>query len=106
VEWENELRFYDVTREKLFTMRVGSIDYSRQNRHQFIVERDNDFQMRRYDVNRGVYLLGDNRSDPADDSREFGEVDPAKCKGQIFMRLTPATRNDDDIRHSYFDVIQ
>jgi len=105
IEWGNEMRFYDVTRQKLFTMRQGSIDYQRQNRHDFIVERDTTFTLRTYAVNRGVYLLGDNRSDSIDDSREFGEVDPAKCQGQIFMRLTPAERNDDDIHHSYFEML-
>jgi signal peptidase I len=105
IEWQNEIRFYDVTRQKLFTMRQGSIDYQRQNRHDFIIERETTFALRTYQVNHGVYLLGDNRSDSIDDSREFGEVDPAKCKGQVFMRLTPAEHNDDDIHHSYFDVL-
>jgi signal peptidase I len=106
IEWDNDMRFFDVTREKLFTMRSGSIDYRRQNRHQFVIEHDSDFYLPAYEVNHGVYLLGDNRSDTVDDSREFGEVDPAKCQGQVFMRLTPAVQYDDDVHHSYFDVIQ
>jgi signal peptidase I len=106
IEWAGSLRFYDTTRQKLFTMRVGSIDYHRQNRHEFVIEQDQNFSLTTYQVNHGAYLLGDNRSDPIDDSREFGEVDPAKCHGQIFMRLTPAPRQDDDIAHGYFDSIQ
>jgi signal peptidase I len=106
IEWANEMRFFDATREKLFTMRTGSIDYRRQNRHEFIIERDSDFYLPTYQVNRGVYLLGDNRSDSIDDSRDFGEIDPDKCKGQVFMRLTPAPQYADDVHHSYFDVIQ
>jgi signal peptidase I len=106
VEWQDDIRFYDATHQKLFTMRLGSIDYQRQNRHTFILERDTVFGLRTYQVNRGVYLLGDNRSDPIDDSRQFGEVDPAKCQGQVFMRLTPGEQRDDDIQHSFFDVIQ
>jgi signal peptidase I len=108
VEWDDTVRFYDATREKLFTMRRGSIDYNRQNRHAFMIEQGQTFQLRTYQVNRGVYLLGDNRSDPSDDSREFGEVDPTTCRGQVFMRLTPADRTgpEDDIHHSYLDVIK
>jgi signal peptidase I len=106
IEWRGDLRFYDVTRQKLFTMRSGSIDYRRQNRHEFVIESGTSFWLRTYQVNHGVYLLGDNRSDPADDSREFGEIDPAKCSGQIFMRLIPADHERiDDISHGYFDVI-
>jgi signal peptidase I len=105
VEWQGELKFFDVTREKLFFMRHGTIDYARKNRHDFVVDRDADFYLRTYQVNRGVYLLGDNRTDSSDDSREFGEVDPSTCKGQVFMRLRPAPPQEDDIHHGYLDVI-
>ena len=87
-------------------MRLGSIDYRRQHRHQFMIEAGSSFGLATYQVNRGVYLLGDNRSDPADDSREFGEIDPARCRGQVFMRLSPAPPQNDDIRHGYLDWIQ
>jgi signal peptidase I len=110
IEYEADLRFWDETRQKLFTMRHGLIDYRRQHHHSFFLEQGQEFWLRTYAVNRGVYLLGDNRSDAIDDSREFGEVDPAKCKGQVFMRLTPAPRSEsavpDDVHHSYLDVIQ
>ena len=105
IEWEEALRFYDVTRQKLFNMRAGSMEYARQRRHRFMVEVDTTFQLAPYPVSRGVYLLGDNRADPDDDSRDFGEVDPARCKGQVFMRLSPAPRTDDDVRNGYLDVI-
>lgn len=105
IEWEGDLRFYDVTRQKLFNMRAGSIDYMRQNRHRFMLEVDTTFNLGTYAVNHGVYLLGDNRADPDDDSREFGEVDPARCKGQVFMRVRPAPQQDDDVRNGYLDVI-
>jgi signal peptidase I len=105
IEWQRDLRFYDTTRDKLFSMRLGSINYVRQNQHAFMVEDGTNFELQPYQVEHGVYLLGDNRADPADDSREFGEVDPATCRGQVFMRLTPAPRQDDDIHHGYLDVI-
>jgi signal peptidase I len=106
LEWEGSMNFFDVTREKLFSMRLGSMDYRRQHRHQFMVESGTSFELTSYHVDRGVYLLGDNRSDLIDDSREFGEVDPARCRGQVFMRLSPAPPQNDDIRHGYLDWIQ
>lgn len=105
IEWEGDLHFYDTTHEKLFFMHVGSMNYVRHNQHAFMVEDGTSFELSPYQVQHGVYLLGDNRADPADDSREFGEVDPATCRGQVFMRLTPAPRQDDDIRHGYLDII-
>ena len=109
LEYEAGARFYDDTRNKLFHMKHGFIDYRRQHRHEFFLEEGTDFALRTYMVNRGIYLLGDNRADPNDDSREFGEVDPAKCRGQIFLRLTPADRGPDaipdDVHHSYLDWI-
>jgi signal peptidase I len=110
VEYEADLRFYDDTKSKLFTMKHGFIDYRRQHRHEFFIEQGEQFSLRTYQVNRGAYLLGDNRSDPTNDSREFGEIDPAHCRGQVFMRLTPATPAadavPDDVHHAYFDVIR
>lgn len=106
LEWEGSMNFFDVTREKLFSMRLGSMDYRRQHRHQFMVESGTSFGLTSYHVDRGVYLLGDNRADLIDDSREFGEVDPAHCRGQVFMRLSPAPPQNDDIRHGYLDWIQ
>jgi signal peptidase I len=108
-EYEAGVRFYDDTRNKLFNMKHGFIDYRHQHRHEFFLEEGYDFSLRTYAVNRGVYLLGDNRSDPGDDSREFGEVDPRTCQGQVFMRLTPAAPSPDsvpdDLHHTYLDWI-
>lgn len=105
IEWDGDMRFYDVTREKLFSMRAGHINYLRRHEHRFMVETDTTFNLGSYAVDHGVYLLGDNRADPVDDSRDFGEVDPARCKGQVFLRVKPAPRQEDDVRNGYLDVI-
>jgi hypothetical protein len=44
-----------------------------------------------------VYLLGDNRRERSFDSREFGEVDPETCLGQVFMIWQPAPDRGDDV---------
>jgi signal peptidase I len=98
-------RFFDATRDKLFTMQLASIDYNRKHRHEFFVEDGYGFAMRTRTVERGIFLLGDNRTDTYDDSRDFGEVDPARCHGEVFMRLAPAPKRADDIHHGYFDYV-
>ena len=106
VETEGTVRFFDATREKLFFMRLASMDYHGKHRHEFFVEDGYSFNMPTYSVERGMYLLGDNRADSYNDSRDFGEVDPATCKGEIFMRLTPAPQTTpDDIHHGYLDYV-
>ena len=106
VEAVDTVQFYDVLREKMFTMKRASIDYRGKHRHEFFIEQGEQFRLQTFGVEHGMYLLGDNRSDTYNDSREFGEVDPARCRGEIFMRLTPARRTEpDDINHGYFDFV-
>ena len=106
VEYLGVARFFDVTRDRMYTMQLSSIDYNRKHRHQFFVEDGYGFAVRPYQVQRGIYLLGDNRTAPYDDSREFGEVDPARCHGEVFMRLRPARKTtEDDIHHGYLDYV-
>jgi signal peptidase I len=105
VESIGRVSFFDATRDKLFTMQLASIDYNRKHRHEFFVEDGYGFAMRAYTVQRGIFLLGDNRAEPYNDSREFGEVDPTRCHGEVFMRLIPAPRHKDDIHHGYLDYV-
>lgn len=98
--------FYDVTRKALYDMDLEQIDYFGQHSHEFFLEHGSTFSLNAYSVEKGVYLLGDNRSENSFDSREFGEVDPSRCMGQVFLRWTPAPANDDDIKHHYLDTIQ
>jgi hypothetical protein len=106
VEYEGGLRFYDVTRQKEFHMRNGMINYGGSHDHAFFLERDDTFSVRRYTVENGVYLLGDNRSERSFDSREFGEVDPETCLGQVFMIWSPAPARDDEINHHMLEWVQ
>jgi signal peptidase I len=105
IEGEGDVRFFDSTREKSFNMKLATIDYRRKHRHEFFVEQDHTFDMPSRTVEKGMFLLGDNRMDSWDDSREFGEVDPATCHGEIFLRLAPAPDRGDDIHHGYLDYL-
>jgi signal peptidase I len=106
VENIGRVQFFDAARDQMFTMQRSSIDYNRKHRHEFFVQDGYAFAMRQYQVQRGIFLLGDNRTTPYNDSREFGEVDPARCHGEVFMRLLPAPKKlEDDIHHGYFDYV-
>ena len=100
------MRFYDVTRKKLWDMQMHLIDYFGRHSHATFIEHEDVLQLRTYSVEKGVYLLGDNRSERGFDSREFGEVDKARCLGQVIMRLRPAPARGDDLAHGYLDVIE
>ena len=56
-------------------------------------------------VSSGYYLLSDNRTHRGEDSRAFGEVDPARCVGQVFMRLE-AGPSPDELGHDMLDIIR
>jgi signal peptidase I len=105
-DWVGPRRFYDVTRQRMFEMDLGQIDYYAKHQHEFFIEHGTHFSMRSYSVEKGVFLLGDNRSESSFDSREFGEVDPQRCLGQVFMRWKPAPANEgDEIVHGRLDTI-
>lgn len=103
---DGHVRFYDVPRKKLWHMQLRRMDYFGRHDHAYFLQEGDVFRMREYQVEKGVYLLGDNRSEQIYDSREFGEVDPARCLGQVFLRLRPAPKNDDDIQHGHLDYIE
>ena len=62
--------------------------------------------MRSYTVEKGVYLLGDNRSESTYDSREFGEVDPERCLGQVILRWKAGAVERRRLDHHMLDIIQ
>jgi signal peptidase I len=99
--------FYDVTRKRQWNMLLGQIDYFGKHSHDFFVEDGDRLSLRTYTVEKGVYLLGDNRAESSFDSREFGEVDPKRCLGQVVLRWKPAPPSGgDDLNHHMLDLIQ
>lgn len=106
VDPRGTLEFYDVMRKKQFTMQWGDVAYSPRLTRPYFIENGRKFSLREYRVDRGLYLLGDNRSDAQHDSRTFGEVDPETCYGQVFLRWKPAPPTGDDIHHGILDWIK
>jgi signal peptidase I len=100
------MRFYDVTRKRQWDMRMYLIDYFGRHSHQYFIERGDMLRLPTHTVERGVYLLGDNRSELSFDSRDFGEVHADRCLGQVIMRLRPAPSRGDDLTLGYLDLIE
>ena len=77
-----------------------------QGEHEFYERVGTPFQLQPRTVERGYFLLGDNRTHIGQDSRFFGEVDPQTCLGLVFMRFSPADPTGDDIKHGWFELIR
>ena len=97
--------WFDAAHQKQITMQVSQSEGQGSGHYEHMVAGDAPLKPRSYAVKRGVFLLGDNRSDVRDDSRHFGEVEPGSCRGQVVLRVAPAQARPDQLQHSYFDVI-
>jgi signal peptidase I len=102
---DGSVLFYDRTRKRQFDMILGAMDYFGRHDHQTFLEKGRSFQLATFAVNRGVYLLGDNRSESSFDSRAFGEVDPSRCLGQVAMRVRPTAESAAALGHRRFQLI-
>jgi signal peptidase I len=100
-----EVDFYDVPRKKHRRMLLRQINYFGKHDHDFFVETGTRFVLETAEVNRGIYLLGDNRSEVDYDSRRFGEVDPASCWGQVGMLLSPS-REARELGHGRLELVE
>ena len=102
---DGDTLFYDRTRKRQFDMLIGAIDYFGRHDHQTFLEKGSSFHLSTYTVTRGVYLLGDNRSESSFDSRAFGEVDPSRCLGQVAMRVRPVEESVKALGHGRYEMI-
>ncbi|MGB5810911.1 MAG: signal peptidase I [Polyangiales bacterium] len=77
------------------------------SRHSIFRARERQHQVRKTTVDPGkVYLLGDYRGYMGQDSRVYGQVDAASCRGAIVFRLTPTLGLPPAIEHGYFELVQ
>jgi signal peptidase I len=101
----SDFQFYDVVRGNQYQMQEGWVEYFGRHRHRYLRTPGEPLDLRDTTVERGAYLLGDNRREWSLDSRRFGEVDLDTCIGQVFLRWKPAPSNGDDIDSSYLELI-
>lgn len=98
-------RFNDVVRGRVETFSLATEEISIHTATIFIRKGDT-MRLRKHTVKTGIYLLGDNRSHTNEDSRTFGEVDPATCLGTVFLRLAPAPPRGDEVETGHLEFIQ
>lgn len=98
--------FFDATAERTYTMNWGHEELG-NNDHLFFEQLGRTVRTRDVGSVRGIYLLGDNRAYQDEDSRDFGDVDPTTCIGEVFMRFSPAEGVDlGELPHGWFDIIR
>jgi signal peptidase I len=100
------LQFRDRPRKMHRNMYICEINYFGKRDHQYFVEEKDKLYLDAFEVDKGIYLLGDNRSEVDYDSRAFGEVDPKTCDLQIFMRLKPSRDTPDELGHSRLEFLR
>ncbi len=80
---------------------------SGSDKHLIFFGQNRQHLVRKTTVDPGkVYLLGDYRGYMGQDSRAYGQVDAASCRGTIVFRLTPAEGLAPEISHGYFELVQ
>ena len=103
-DFQGKVRFYDPVFDRTDTMLTGVVRYKNVE-HPFFLREDLKPRVRQRQVAQGLFLLSDNLTYPGFDSRTFGEVDPAKCRGQVFMRMKPADDHGAGLGHGWFDLL-
>ena len=86
---------------------VWGNEVSGSDKHSIFLDRNRQHLVRKTTVEPGkLYLLGDYRGYMGQDSRAYGLVDAASCRGTIVFRLTPVEGLDPEISHGYFELVQ
>ena len=106
-DYEGTMPFFDATLEREMTMRWGTEELGNSD-HYFFEQLGRDVRIRLVGSVHGIHLLGDNRAYQDEDSRDFGDVDPTTCLGEIFMRLRPVEGVDlaGEIPHGWLEFVR
>ncbi|MBN1655736.1 MAG: signal peptidase I [Deltaproteobacteria bacterium] len=104
VDWRGAIRFYDSVNRRRLDMKLGVARVG-DSEYQVFLEKKRAFAIRPTEVRNGVFLLGDNRTPHSYDSRHFGEIDPRRCVGQVFMLIKPAISREAEIQRKKLSKI-
>lgn len=86
---------------------VWGNEVSGSDEHPIFFNQNRQHLVRKTTVEPGkLYLLGDYRGYVGQDSRTYGLVDAASCRGTIVFRLIPVEGLPSEISHGYFELVQ
>jgi len=86
---------------------IWGIEHGASGKHRIFFDQNRQHLVRKTAVDPGkVYLLGDYRGYMGQDSRAYGMVDAASCRGTIVFRLTPVEGLAPEISHGYFELVR
>jgi signal peptidase I len=86
---------------------VWAIEHLGEKAHLVFMEENGRHLVRKTQVPEGkLFLLGDFRAYMGQDSRAYGVVNAATCRGTIVFRLTPAGDLPQELQHGYFEPIR
>ena len=98
--------FYNVDTDRTVEVTWGD-EYFGTSKHQVFMGQNPRHHVKKTEVGPGeLYLLGDYRGYMGQDSRAYGVVDAATCRGTIVLRLTPAEGLEPSMAHGYFELIR
>ena len=105
LEFEAKLSFVDTVAKVTYDV-VPVTESVGEAKYETFYPVDNEVRLPQITIQRGFFLLGDNRTRRhVDDSRWFGEVDPLTCKGKEFMRIKPSETSPAELKHGWIDWI-
>ncbi len=104
---QGSVRWHDEIANTTVDMSYG-VEHLGNTDHLYFQRADSNFNIRETQVRRGYYLMGDNRTAVGLDSRAYGEVEPVKCRGNVFMRLRPSETQgpgDANLPHGWLEIL-
>lgn len=99
------ITFHEADTRRTRQMRLIFEDILDNDHHIFVREGHTPSMRRPHEVQRGLFLMNDNRSFPGEDSRTYGEVTPSDCVGRVIMRLKAADAPA-ELGHAALDIIR
>lgn len=98
--------FYNEDNDLRRSVKWGTETFADEQHTIFLTRAEPQHLVRKTTVKPGkVFLLGDYRGYMGQDSRAYGQVDAATCRGAIVFRLTPKAGLPPEIAHGYFQLV-
>lgn len=105
-ERRGETSFHNGDNQRTYSL-VWGTEYLGEGSHSVFREDRGRQRVKKTEVTTGkLYLLGDFRPYMGQDSRAYGMVDAASCRGTIVFRISPVEGLEDELAHGYFEPIR